>query len=93
MFDFLQALYNGSGSAHKNRLKVYDMSSGSYLANTEADFCNKLIEEGEKYKEKRLKDKIKAIETMEAETDPKIKRRMQIYIEDGNYDFSNIRDF
>ena len=34
--------------------------------------------------------KIKAIERMEAETNPKLKRRMQLFIDEGIYDFSDI---
>lgn len=35
-------------------------------------------------------NKIKAIERMESETNPKLKRRMQLYIQEGIYDFSDI---
>lgn len=38
-------------------------------------------------------NKIRAIERMEAETDPKLKRRMQLFIDEGIYDFSNIETF
>lgn len=37
--------------------------------------------------------KIRAIEQMESETDPKIKRRMQLLIEEGIYDFTGIENF
>lgn len=37
--------------------------------------------------------RIKAIERMEAETDPKLKRRMQLFIDEEIYDFSNIETF
>lgn len=36
--------------------------------------------------------KIRALEEIDAETDPKIKRRMQMYYDDGIYDFSGIRN-
>lgn len=38
-------------------------------------------------------DKIRAIERMESETNPKIKRRMQLMIDEGIYDFTGIENF
>lgn len=42
--------------------------------------------------EAAVNKKIKALEQIEAEKDPVIKRRMQIYYENHLYDFSNIRN-
>ncbi len=59
----------------------------------EIEESNKRIEqEQEEEKRKIANQKIKAIEAMEAEKDPKIKERMRIYIEEGVYDFSGIRN-
>lgn len=40
-----------------------------------------------------IKEKVKAIERMETETNPKIKRRMQLLINEGIYDFSGIENW
>lgn len=52
----------------------------------------KQSEEEPHTKEALINKKIKAIEQIEAEKDPVIKRRMQIYFNEGIWDFSNIRN-
>lgn len=90
----LDTLINGYGRRPQSEpIKVSDMSAGQFMAENCTRTFNELIEQGQREKELRMKQKIKVIEMMEAETDPKIKRRMQIYIEEGYYDFSDIRDF
>lgn len=75
MFDFLD---------YVNRLVENNKASKVIIRNeTYQQSCARLE------RESKLK-KIKAIERMEAETNPKLKRRMQLYIEEGIYDFKDI---
>ncbi len=45
-----------------------------------------------KKEKSKVNQQIKALEEIEAETDPVIKRRMLIYYDRGIYDFSGIRN-
>ena len=60
--------------------EMYDLEQERIKKNQEAENKRRSIQ------------MIKAIETMEAEKDPKIRRRMEIMIDNGVYDFTGIRD-
>lgn len=99
MFD-LDTLFHGYGKKPRpNKLEIVDKtcignvtSDINEMADVSSIMFNAVMARVNEDNKRIANAKIKAIEAMEAETDPKIKRRMEIYIMDGIYDFSGIRN-